>query len=293
MPVRFNLLLYCIVMNRIIRLIAIAMFVFQFNTSAQDFNIATYNLRLQTPGDTGNLWVQRAPHVIALIRFHEFDIFGTQEGFRNQLTDVQKGLPDYDFYGAGRDDGKEKGEHSAIFFRKDRFTLVRHGDFWLSETPDQPSKGWDATCCNRICSWVYLTDKLTGKNFYVFNAHFDHQGTVARVESSKLILQRINTIAGRDPVIFCGDLNGSQQSEWYKNLENSGLLHDAFRQVNFPYANNGTFNGFGRNLQDKNIIDHIFVTEHFLVSKWGILSDSYSGKFPSDHFPVLARMKLK
>jgi endonuclease/exonuclease/phosphatase family metal-dependent hydrolase len=280
-------------MKRILTLITIIIAGCSTLMYAQDITIATYNVRLQTPGDTGNLWVQRAPHVIALIRFHGFEIFGTQEAFRNQLTDIQTGLPEFDFYGAGRDDGKDQGEHSAIFYRKDRFTLLRNGDFWLSQTPDQPSKGWDATCCNRICSWVYLTDKKTGRNFYVFNAHFDHQGTVARIESSKLILQRINSIAGNDPVVFCGDLNGDQQSEWYRNVERSGFLHDSFRQVNVPYANNGTFNGFGKTLVNRAIIDHIFVSQHFLVSKWGILSDSYQGKFPSDHFPVVAQIRLR
>src|SRR5688500_6262870 len=98
---------------------------------SQDITLATYNIRLQTDGDTGNLWVQRAPFVVSLIRFHQFELFGTQEGFRNQLNDIQKGLPEFAFYGAGRDDGKEKGEHSAIFYRKDRFTLVKNGDFWL------------------------------------------------------------------------------------------------------------------------------------------------------------------
>lgn len=261
--------------------------------SSQPINLATYNVRLQTTTDTGNLWVQRAPNVIALIKFHQFDIFGTQEGFRNQLTDIQNGLPGFEFYGVGRDDGRDQGEHSAIFYKRDRFTLVRNGDFWLSQTPDQPSKGWDATCCNRLCSWVYLTDKLTGRNFYVFNAHFDHQGTVARIESSKLILQRIASIAGNEPVVFCGDLNGDQQSEWYRNFQSSGVLKDAFRQVNFPYANNGTFNGFGRTLESTAIIDHIFVSNHFLVNRWGILSDSYHGKFPSDHFPVVAELTFK
>jgi endonuclease/exonuclease/phosphatase family metal-dependent hydrolase len=263
------------------------------NLFSQDFKFATYNLRYQNDSDTGNLWQQRAPMVIALIRFHQFDIFGTQEGLINQLTDIRKGLPEYDFYGAGRDDGKDQGEHSAIFFRKERFKLLKNGDFWLSETPDQPSKGWDAVCCNRICSWVYLNDKKTGKNFYVFNAHFDHQGKVARVESSKLILQRITSIAGNDPVIFSGDLNGDQQSEWYRYLDNSELLEDSFKQVNFPYANNGSFNAFGRNLASGAIIDHILVSQHFIVSRWGILSDSYHGKFPSDHFPVMAQLSLK
>jgi endonuclease/exonuclease/phosphatase family metal-dependent hydrolase len=254
---------------------------------------ATFNLRLQTDGDTGNLWITRAPNVISLIRFHQFDVFGTQEGFRNQLNDISKGLPEYQFYGAGRDDGKEKGEHSAIFYRKDRFTLLKNGDFWLSQTPDQPSLGWDATCCHRICSWVFLNDKKTGKNFYFFSAHYDHQGKTARIESSKLILQRINSIAGNEPVIFVGDLNGDQQSEWYNHIDTSDILKDTYKQVNFPYANNGTFNGFGRTLANNGIIDHIFASKHFRVHRWGILSDSFHGKFPSDHFPVLADVTIQ
>ena len=263
------------------------------NTFSQKLIAATYNIRLQTDGDTGNLWSQRASKVAALIGFHQFDVFGTQEGFRNQLNDIKKALPEYEYYGAGRDDGKEAGEHSAIFYRKDRFTVLKNGDFWLSETPDQPSKGWDATCCNRICSWVQLTDKATGKNFYFFSAHFDHQGNIARVESSKLILQRINSIAGNEPVIFVGDLNGDQQSEWYKIIDASDFLDDTFKQVNSPYAGTGTFNGFGKNIQAAGIIDHIFVTKHFVVKRWGILTDSYRGKYPSDHFPVLAEMEMK
>lgn len=263
------------------------------NSFAQKLIVATFNIRYENSADTGNLWSQRAPHVASLIRFHQFDIFGTQEGLRNQLNDIKKSLPEYEFYGAGRDDGKEAGEHSAIFYRKNRFTALKNGDFWLSETPDQPSKGWDATCCNRICSWVQLADKQTGKNLFFFNAHFDHQGKIARIESSKLILQRINSIAGNDPVIFVGDLNGDQQSLWYKNIDSSEIFDDTYKQVQSPYAANGSFNAFGRNITSPAIIDHIFTTKQFIVNRWGILSDSYFGKYPSDHFPVLAEVEMK
>ncbi len=260
---------------------------------AQQLRVATFNIRYETDRDTGNLWVQRAPQVIALIRFHQFDLFGTQEGFRSQLNDIRRGLPEFDFYGAGRDDGKDQGEHSAIFFRKERFILLRNGDFWLSQTPDQPSKGWDATCCNRICSWIYVTDKVTGRNLYFFNAHFDHQGKTARIESSKLILQRITSIAGNEPVIFAGDLNGDHSSEWYKHIDSSGIVRDTYRQVNFPYNAHGTFNGFGKTVLSPGIIDHLFISPHFLVDRWGVLTDSFQGRFPSDHFPVLAELKMK
>jgi endonuclease/exonuclease/phosphatase family metal-dependent hydrolase len=264
-----------------------------FTLPAQQITLATYNIRLQTTADSGNLWVNRAPMVSALIRFHGFDVFGTQEGFLNQLNDIKKNLPDFDFYGVGRDDGREAGEHCAIFYKKDRFTLLNKGDFWLSETPDQPSKGWDGKCCNRICTWVQLQDKQTGKKFYYFNAHFDHEGVTARRESSKLIIQKVQEIAGKQPVIVSGDFNCNQQSDPYQLFTNSTIVEDSFRKVNFPYGNNGTYNGFGKTVGSTEIIDHIFVSSHFSVGKWGILSDSYLGKYPSDHFPVMATLSLK
>ncbi len=260
---------------------------------AQSLTVGTYNLRYDNPGDSGNLWVTRAPVVAALIRFHDFDIFGTQEGLKNQLDDIIEALPQYARYGVGRDDGIDKGEHSAIFYKKDKFNLLNKGDFWLSQTPEKPSLGWDATCCNRICSWVYLQHKKSGRKFYFFNAHYDHQGVIARKESSKLILKKIKDIAGKEPVIFTGDLNGSHTSEWYQAIANSRILNDTYNQVKFPYANNASFNAFGNAQKCTEIIDHIFVTDHFTVSKWGLLTDTYYGKFPSDHFPVLAEINMR
>jgi endonuclease/exonuclease/phosphatase family metal-dependent hydrolase len=262
-------------------------------SSAQQMKVATFNLRYDNKRDTGNLWVDRAPIVSALIRFHDFDIFGTQEGLENQINDISQALPEYTRFGAGRDDGKEKGEHSAIYFKTDEFKLLKSGNFWLSETPDVPSLGWDATCCNRIASWVYLQHKKSGKKFYMFNAHFDHQGVKARKESSLLILKKMREIAAGQPAIFTGDLNGSQTSEWYLELENSDLLEDSYKQVKYPYVNNASFNSFGKARRGKEIIDHIFITKQFAASKWGILTDSYYGKFPSDHFPVVAYLTLK
>ncbi len=260
---------------------------------AQQLIIGTYNIRYDNPEDTGNLWVIRAPVVAALIRFHDFDIFGTQEGYKSQLDDISNTLPQYRRYGVGRDDGKDKGEHSAIFYKKDKFNLLNKGDFWLSQTPDKPSLGWDAICCKRICSWVYLQNKKSGKKFYFFNSHFDHQGVQARKESSKLMLQKIKDIAGNKPVIFTGDLNGSHSSDWYQAIANSKILKDTYKEVKFPYANNASHNAFGAHKDRTDIIDHIFITDHFTVSRWGVLTDTYHGKFPSDHFPVLAEVTLK
>jgi endonuclease/exonuclease/phosphatase family metal-dependent hydrolase len=150
-------------------------------------NVASYNLRYNTANDGVNAWPNRKENVKGLIRFHEFDIFGVQEALIGQLKDVAE-LTEFTFYGKGRDDGKEGGEHSAIFYKKDRFKALQSGDFWLSETPDKPGKGWDATCCNRIASWVKFQDLLSKKEFYFFNVHFDHQGVEARRQSGHLRL---------------------------------------------------------------------------------------------------------
>lgn len=274
-------------------MVVAALLVFaSFELSAQQITIGTFNLRFDNPRDSGNLWVNRAPVVANLIRFHGFDVLGVQEGLKNQLDDISNALPEYSRYGKGRDDGKEAGEHSAIFFRKDRFKLLKSGDFWLSETPDIPGKGWDATCCNRICTWVYLEDVKSKKQFYAFNVHYDHQGVVARRESSKLILKKINEIAGTKPVMLTGDFNGGRDSEWYKTIATSEVLADVNGKVKFPYANNSSSNGF-RTPRGQSVIDHIFMSKQFTASRWGILTDTYFGKFPSDHFPVLAEVELR
>ncbi|MBE7175427.1 MAG: endonuclease/exonuclease/phosphatase family protein [Mucilaginibacter polytrichastri] len=274
-------------------LFSLSFFLCAFSAQAQSFKVATYNLRYANPADTGNLWQQRAPVVVNLIRYHDFDVFGTQEGLENQLNDILKGLPEYARFGAGRDDGKEAGEHSAIFYKKEKFKVLKSGNFWLSETPEKPSLGWDAKCCNRICSWVYLQDLKSGRKFYFFNAHFDHEGKIARVESGKLILRKIQEIANNEPVIFTGDLNGDHESEWYKTLASSGLLKDTYSRVAHPYANNASFNAFGKSLSSDGIIDHVFTTGKFTVQKWGLLTDTYHGKFPSDHFPVEVTLTIQ
>jgi endonuclease/exonuclease/phosphatase family metal-dependent hydrolase len=265
---------------------------------AQEFTVATYNLRYSIEKNhkfdstRGEDWVRRGPVIASLIQYHEFEIFGTQEGLLHQLDDLSDWLPGYKYVGVGRDDGKKEGEHTAIFYKTERFKVIDHGDFWLSETPDKPSMGWDGTCCHRMCTWVYFEDLVSGKKFYFFNTHFDHQAVIARKESSKLILQKITDIAGENPVIVMGDLNGDHESDWYKTLEDSKTLLDTYNEAENPYAVNGSFNGFGRRTNSKSIIDHVFVSKHFSTEKWGILTDTYHGKFPSDHFPVMVKLKL-
>lgn len=259
---------------------------------AQPLQIGSFNLRYDNPGDSGNLWKNRASVCAGLIRFHQFDILGTQEGLKHQLDQLQNLLPEYQYFGVGRDDGRSAGEHAAIFIRKDRFEKLDGGDFWLSTTPNQPGKAWDAAL-PRICSWLKLKDKRTKKIFYVFNAHYDHIGVQARIESSKLILSRVTEVAGKYPVIVMGDLNGNRTSPWYLRFQESGIVTDVLQVSPIVYQNNGSFNAFQPASIKPDVIDHIFITPGFLVDRYGILTDTYNGKFPSDHFPILTTLRFK
>ncbi|MGA0559196.1 endonuclease/exonuclease/phosphatase family protein [Larkinella sp. VNQ87] len=253
--------------------------------------VATYNIRYNTKNDGINAWPNRKEDVKALIRYHEFDLFGTQEGLRDQLEGIAE-LNEFAFLGAGRDDGKQAGEHSAIFYKKDRFKVLKSGDFWLSETPDKPGKGWDATCCNRICSWAQFRDLTTKKEFYFFSVHFDHQGVEARRQSGKLMVQKIQEIAKDAPVILVGDLNSTPETEQVKTLET--LLNDSYKvTAQPPYGPVGTFNSFKHDAPMKNRIDYIFVKKGIDVLKYGVLTDAKDQRYPSDHQPVVIKAVIR
>lgn len=246
--------------------------------SAQEavINVASYNIRQYNKQDSinGNGWQVRCPILAQLIRFHEFDVFGTQEGFKHQLEDLKAALPGYDYTGVGREDGADAGEHSAIFYRTDLFTLVDHGDFWLSETPEKPSIGWDAVL-PRICSWARLRHNPTGKEFLFFNLHMDHIGKQARVESALLVQQKMNEFGSELPTFLTGDFNVDQTHQSYTALTTSGKLKDSYCTAKLVYALNGTFNDYSTNDYSTSRIDHIFVSPNVKVDKYGVLTDTY------------------
>jgi endonuclease/exonuclease/phosphatase family metal-dependent hydrolase len=280
-------------MRKLILFVAVSLIAFGFSLAkdGKPLNVATYNLRFNNPNDGVNAWPNRKEQVKALIRYHEFDLFGTQEGLIGQLNDLAE-MNEYAFVGAGRDDGKQAGEHSAIFYRKDCFKLLENGDFWLSETPETPGKGWDATCCNRICSWAKFRDLGSKKDFYFFSVHFDHQGVQARIESGKLMVEKITEIAGAAPVICVGDFNSTPETEQIQTMKS--LLRDSHEITRMaPYGPEGTFNSFNYNAPMKNRIDYIFVSDQIDVLKYGVLTDSYDQKFPSDHLPVVIKAVFK
>ncbi|MFC5547123.1 endonuclease/exonuclease/phosphatase family protein [Massilia aerilata] len=254
-------------------------------------NVATYNLRMNNPGDGPNAWPARKEMVKALIRYHEFDVFGTQEGLPDQIADLAQ-MAEFAHVGVGRDDGKDAGEHSAIFFRKSRFALLDKGDFWLSETPERPSFGWDAKCCHRLASWARLRDRAGGRTLFVFSVHFDHEGEVARRESAKLMLRKIAEITQGEPVICVGDFNSTPETVQIQTM--SAAMRDAFKASKAPpYGPVGTFNDFHLDAPMKDRIDYIFVDRHAEVLNYAVLSDSLDRRYPSDHHPVVARLILE
>lgn len=170
------------------------------------FRLMTYNIRFDNPDDGLNAWPYRKAHIAQMVKFYGVDLLGLQEALHHQLRNIMNMLDGYEYIGVTRDDGDTLGEYSAILYRTARFQLQFTGTFWLSETPDKPSLGWDAAC-KRVCTWAIFKDRNTGKTFAMFNTHFDHVGKDARRNSAKLLLNRITAIADNLPVIITGDFN--------------------------------------------------------------------------------------
>lgn len=254
--------------------------------------IMSYNIKYDDKTDTVNGWKQRKEQVANLIAFYEPDFLGTQEGLLHQLQFMEERLGSMQWIGVGRGDGKNEGEFSAIFYNTERFELVANSDstIWLSETPSEPSKSWDAAL-PRIMTWGKFRDTSTGKEFFVFNTHFDHIGETARAESARLVVETINEIAGSFPVILTGDFNAVEDSRPYDILTaNSSPLKDAYYKTEIPHVGPVfSYSGFKVvNSDSERRIDYIFVNEEVEVQKHAIISDFREGRYPSDHLPVIA-----
>lgn len=291
-----------------------------FCAAAQELTVATYNIRNANRGDAerGNGWERRGPWVCRLIEFHGFDIFGSQEVLDGQLHDMLAQLPDYDYIGVGRDDGKTQGEYAPIFYKKERFRLLDDGHFWLSEITDRPNKGWDAAL-PRICTWGHFLDLQTKRRFWFFNLHMDHIGVQAREESAKLVVAKIREMCKpKEFVILTGDFNVDQNNHIYTTFVSSGILADSYetrrktlrperyvqqlqpfaedRQPHRPYLRDAVgsrarLRGADRHLpygdrrQRRGDQVGAFPKEVSL--------HSYDARTPSDHFPVVVRLEFR
>ncbi|MEJ2006312.1 MAG: endonuclease/exonuclease/phosphatase family protein, partial [Cyclobacteriaceae bacterium] len=221
--------------------------------------------------------------------FHAPKIVGVQEALQNQVQDIKTSLPGFTYVGVGRDDGKTAGEYSPVFYDSTYFEIINGGTFWLSETPREVSKGWDAAL-PRVCSFVELKDP-SGNSFVVYNAHFDHIGVEARRQSAKLIMDHYEKFNSGKPVVFMGDLNFTDDDPAYVTITEEGFRDT--RKLASPYGPKATFNGFNWETEPERRIDYIFINGSFMVNMFAVLTDSRYNRYPSDHFPVIVSLQLR
>ena len=258
-----------------------------------DLKIMSYNIRLDVKSDGENWWEVRKDKVAGLINYYEPDFVGLQEVLHRQLLYLKDSLKGYAYIGVGRDDGKEAGEYSCIFYKKDLYTVIEQSTFWLSPTPDQPSKGWDAAL-NRVCTYGLFKSRKTKELFWVFNTHFDHIGKEARLESAKLIISTIEEKnAGKHyPVFVTGDFNSKPEEEPAQYMMSK--MENCRQAGALVYGSADTWNAFKFGEKPSGCIDYIFSShyKYTRVLKFATITDSYDMKYPSDHFPVMATIRI-
>lgn len=261
----------------------------------QHINLMTYNIRYDNPSDGENVWTNRRDVLLNQILFYEPDVIGTQEGLEHQIKYLDENLKSYKYVGIARADVKENsiGEYSAVFYNVNKFKDLKSGTFWLSKTPDKPSRGWDASL-NRICTYILLKDKKSGKKFWVFNTHFDHKGIEARQKSAELIIKKIKGINKEKlPVFLMGDFNLTPDESPIKYITKNLIDSKSVSQQQ-PFGPDGTFNGFKVSDDRNRRIDYIFVSQkNIIVKKYAVLANVRQLKYPSDHFPVYISVEIK
>ena len=253
--------------------------------------IMSFNVLCGGKDEMGYYWTQRKEMVSDLIRKYMPDSFGLQEAHHRWMNYLCKMLPEYDYVGVGRDNGKRMGEFSPVFYLKDKFEVVDKGNFWLSETPEKPGLGWDARCV-RICSYAVLKDKKTGKCYVHYNTHLDHVGPVAQKEGAKLIAERCAKYPDMAAVIT-GDFNVTPESEAYKTVIASG--YEDTRTIAEKSDDSHTFHYFDwldNGVLRRDIIDYVFVKNCKKVKSFKVITDKYNDRFPSDHYPVIADINM-
>ncbi len=256
---------------------------------------ATFNIRMDTDADGQNSWSHRKDSVCKFIRDKQIDIVGMQEVLHHQLEDLKAGLPGYAAIGVGREDGKTKGEYSAILYRTDKFDVLASNTFWLSQYPDSVGFiGWDGAC-TRVATWAKFKDKATGKIFMGVNTHFDHVGVEARKNGALLIIDSIKTIVGDQPAVLTGDFNVADDSEAYRTLTtNAFVLKDAHKIAEVTAGPAYTFHDYGRQpVEERHKIDFIFVTPQIHVLRSEIAQEPAGPTgYLSDHNPQVVQLEF-
>lgn len=274
-------------------LLALCILFCTFSLKAQCTKIMTYNIRLAFKGDGPNFWNNRKDYFCSQLKFYSPDIFGVQEATPGQVSDIANALPEYGHFGTGRE-GVDKGEATTIYYKTDRFNVLDSSTFWLSDTPEKISKGWDGGY-NRVCTYALFKDKKTKKKFWVFNTHLDNSGVEARIKGLQLIESKMKELNKKNyPQILMGDFNSEPSEIQVQDLKK--IMNDT-RDVSEekPFGPSGSFNNFEHDKPVTLLIDYIFVskTDKIKVKKYAILSDSKDLRYPSDHLSVYVEMEIK
>ena len=262
----------------------------------EPLTVMTFNIRYGTAKDGENEWSARRSLLFEVVRDANADLIGLQEALDFQIDEIIAAVPGYAVVGVGRDDGAEKGEYSAILFRRDRFHVAEAGTFWFSDTPAVvASKSWGNTI-TRICTWARFIDR-DGRGFYHFNLHLDHQSQPSRERSTVLLRARIDTRATPEPVIVTGDFNVGEANPALVTLTGAAgggapAFLDTFRVLHADVKDAGTFSGFKFGSGGPDKIDYVMVQPGTEVTSAEIVRSSRNNRYPSDHFPVTARVRL-
>ncbi len=262
-----------------------------FVNFAQELDVMSYNIRYASPNDGPNLWKNRKRDMIETLSNINPDLLGLQEVLHSQLLDLTNGMKKYSYIGVGREDGKTKGEYSPILYRKDTFEVLDSGTFWLSDTPSQISVGWDAAL-ERICSYARFLNRQSGKEFWMFNTHFDHIGVLARANAARLIVKKINALNTSSlPVVITGDFNLEPYEEPIQIMQSS--FEDVQKELASIEPNYGTFNGFNTLSSGERRIDYIFQKGFKLREVDHLWLKTKNGYWLSDHHPVRALLLVE
>jgi len=258
--------------------------------------VMTFNIRYGTADDGPDRWERRRELLLDVVRNEAPDVLGLQEALRTQLDDIVQAHLGYAVLGVGRDDGRTRGEYAAILVREDRVDVLEQGTFWFSDEPDRPgSMGWEAHF-PRICTWARLSDRASGHAFYVYNVHWDHESQLSRERSAALLQERVRTRAHPDPVIVTGDFNAGEENPAFQGLVAPNAippLIDTFRAIYPDEAGViGTFHAFRGSVTGEKI-DAVLAAPDWLPLDAEIVHTSRDGRYPSDHFPVTARLALR
>ncbi len=249
-----------------------------------ELKVMSYNIRLGSGKDGTNSWPIRYVATYEMLKDQAPDVFGVQEALDYQVEYIKE-YCGYEGVGVGREDGKKKGEHMSIFWNKKTVSMIKWGTFWLSETPDEPSKGWDASH-KRTATWALMKCKKTGKKFYFVNTHLDHKGAEAQKNGLKLVVDRIAEINPKGyPMVLTGDFNIYPDNPALVDLDSK---MDSARKIAVKTDNLDTFNGWGKG---KGVIDYIYVSGFSSCSEYQTVTKKYNDKkYVSDHYPIVARL---